>query len=49
VEYLNSNFEIGENRIIEQWYGKTNPVASNDTEEGRRLNRRVEIQVAGVD
>jgi outer membrane protein OmpA-like peptidoglycan-associated protein len=28
------------------WYGKTNPAASNDTADGRSMNRRVEIAVA---
>jgi outer membrane protein OmpA-like peptidoglycan-associated protein len=30
-------------------FGKTEPVASNDTSEGRQLNRRVELVVNGAD
>jgi outer membrane protein OmpA-like peptidoglycan-associated protein len=30
-------------------FGKTEPVASNDTAEGRQLNRRVELVVSGAD
>ena len=33
------------NKISSAWYGYTRPVASNDTEEGRRLNRRVEFEI----
>ena len=34
--------------IVRSRYGKANPVASNDTEEGRAQNRRVEIAVGGL-
>jgi outer membrane protein OmpA-like peptidoglycan-associated protein len=30
------------------WYGEGNPVASNDTPEGRAKNRRVEVAVSGL-
>jgi outer membrane protein OmpA-like peptidoglycan-associated protein len=33
--------------ITAQGFGKTQPVASNDTAEGRQRNRRVEIVVNG--
>ncbi|HEY5536708.1 MAG TPA: OmpA family protein [Ignavibacteria bacterium] len=36
---------ISQNRITAKGYGKTNPVATNDTEEGRQLNRRVEFKI----
>jgi OOP family OmpA-OmpF porin len=39
---------IDPDRIILFWYGNTNPVASNDTAEGRKKNRRVEIAVGGL-
>jgi len=34
---------IGQNRITAKGYGKSNPVTTNDTDEGRQLNRRVEF------
>jgi outer membrane protein OmpA-like peptidoglycan-associated protein len=40
-----NNANIGEDRIVLQWFGQTNPVAGNDTAEGRRMNRRVEAAV----
>ena len=43
--YLMNNANIDEDRIVMQWFGKLNPVAGNDTAEGRSMNRRVEIAV----
>ena len=40
---------IVEKRLVTIWYGKDLPVASNDTAEGRRLNRRVRLTVGGID
>jgi len=39
---------IAEKRLVTLWYGKELPVASNDTEEGRQLNRRVRLTVRGL-
>lgn len=36
---------IGQERIITIGYGAAFPVASNDTPEGRQLNRRVEMEI----
>jgi OOP family OmpA-OmpF porin len=46
--YLMDNFDVSQDRIVLNWYGKANPVAGNDTEEGRAQNRRVEIAVGGI-
>ena len=43
--YLMNNANVDEDRIVLQWFGKLNPVAGNDTAEGRSINRRVEIAV----
>ena len=32
-------------KILMEWKGDREPAASNDTEDGRRLNRRVEISI----
>src|SRR5258706_171660 len=44
VDYLISK-GISADRVIAKGYGKTQPVASNDTDEGRQLNRRTEFKI----
>lgn len=46
VEYLIEK-GIDKARLTYQGYGEENPVADNDTEEGRQLNRRVEFKIIG--
>jgi len=41
-DYLIRNFNISPNRLTAKGFGEKRPVASNDTEEGRRKNRRIE-------
>jgi outer membrane protein OmpA-like peptidoglycan-associated protein len=36
---------IEEARLTSVGFGESNPIATNDTREGRALNRRVELQV----
>jgi OmpA-OmpF porin, OOP family len=47
--YLTQYSGVSIERIITQWYGKKDPLASNSTEEGRQQNRRVESIVMGLD
>ena len=42
--YLVNN-GIDETRIIAKFYGQTKPIGDNTTEEGRRMNRRVEMTI----
>ena len=36
-----------ESSVTAKGFGKTQPVASNDTAEGRQQNRRVELVISG--
>lgn len=45
LELLTTRFGIGRDRLAVAGYAETIPVASNDTEEGRAMNRRVDIVV----
>ena len=47
--YLVDKFNVNVSRIVTQWYGIADPVAGNDTSDGRRQNRRVESIVMGFD
>jgi len=49
AQYLMENFDIPRERIVVQWYGMINPIADNDTPQGRAQNRRVEVEVVGLD
>lgn len=40
---------VSEDRLISAGYGKDQPVADNGTEEGRALNRRVEIKILEIE
>ncbi len=43
MQYLTSEHEIAASRLTAVGKGESNPVASNDTAEGRQSNRRVEL------
>lgn len=44
LDYLVKN-GVAKDRLSIRFFGKNNPVATNDTDEGRALNRRVELKV----
>jgi OmpA-OmpF porin, OOP family len=41
-QYLIDKFDIDGSRLTAVGYGKSKPLASNDTEKGRQINRRVQ-------
>ncbi len=47
VKYLQSQ-GISHDRLTFKGYGATQPIAPNDTEEGRALNRRTELKITGL-
>ncbi len=47
--YILEKGRIDPDRVVLQWYGATNFIADNSTEEGRRKNRRVEIAIGMLD
>jgi len=44
-QYLIDNFGINASRLTAAGYGPNKPIASNDTEEGRQKNRRVQAVI----
>ena len=39
---------IAAKRLVTLWYGKDLPIGSNDTAEGRQMNRRVRVSIGGI-
>jgi outer membrane protein OmpA-like peptidoglycan-associated protein len=46
--YLVQHFPIQSNRLVVSGFGKSKPIAPNDTPEGRDKNRRVEVVNLGI-
>jgi outer membrane protein OmpA-like peptidoglycan-associated protein len=44
VDYLKSK-GINADRLVAKGYGESKPVATNETDEGRQLNRRTEFSI----
>ena len=44
-EYLVANMDLTENQISAIGYGEDKPVASNETPQGRTLNRRIDVVI----
>jgi len=42
-QYLEQHFSLPAERLVAKGYGKSRPRATNDTESGRRQNRRIEV------
>jgi outer membrane protein OmpA-like peptidoglycan-associated protein len=41
--YLDQHFSLPAERLLAKGYGKSRPIASNETESGRQQNRRIEV------
>ncbi len=48
VDYLVEN-GINKERMQFKGVGETNPIATNETEEGQQLNRRIEFKILSED
>jgi outer membrane protein OmpA-like peptidoglycan-associated protein len=47
VAYLVTNLGVDPSRLTSRGYGEGMPIATNDTDAGRALNRRVEFAIIG--
>lgn len=44
LSYLTGHQGLPESRFVLRWWGEARPIAANTTEEGRSINRRVEVK-----
>jgi outer membrane protein OmpA-like peptidoglycan-associated protein len=49
VSYFLASIQVSGSRINTQGYGEAQPIASNDTNEGRQANRRVDVAIMAND
>jgi outer membrane protein OmpA-like peptidoglycan-associated protein len=49
VSYFLASIQVAGSRINTQGYGEAQPIASNDTNEGRQANRRVDVAIMAND
>ena len=47
-DYLIASGRVLPARITSEGYGETRPIASNDTDEGRARNRRIDVRLHAV-
>jgi len=47
--YLMANMELADDQIAAVGYGKLNPIASNDSEDGRAQNRRIDVVLSPIE
>jgi len=48
VDYIATTSQTDPSRFDAQGFGETQPIATNDTELGRQLNRRIEVQLLNL-
>jgi outer membrane protein OmpA-like peptidoglycan-associated protein len=45
-QYMLANMNLSEDRVQAVGYGESRPIASNETEEGRAMNRRIDVVIS---
>ena len=47
VDYITERYGLDPDRLLQEGFGETQPLASNETSEGRQRNRRVQVSNLG--